>query len=481
MIIVEGTPESPSKLAQDQLPSGASNQMPRDPPGYSTSYTSSSIPNIQYPYQPYPNPSYLLSPTLPLSGTRDRDESTKKRFLKALCAAIAIYVTFALVLRSLIIIMVDLTEDRLDTGFGFPRKSDGVVERCVRGGDNDWTPIAGLFGISFDLPLSADTLYLLARGSQVKGSLQMISDPTVAMDTMKVDIYVRHESLDVFRRTSVCVLERKPGEKGIGIFGPQRRIFSHPSFFMISVHLPSSTFPPLSISAFEANLPSFDIGFPALDHTVHFGSLTLHSTNSMINLISVSSEVADIKTTNNPISGVFRITSSLSLMTTNSPIKANISLENDPNSGKATSLNIKTTNGKLDSAIWLMTVSNSPHHSPRYFVKATTTNSPIGISFPQQHPYSHLDFTATTTNAAAWVRLNPGYEGTFDVSTSNADAQVHYDNRVADPAGKGRTRNIWRNSDMRHAAGWVEWETGGHVKVSVVVLTSNAHNDLILQ
>jgi hypothetical protein len=106
------------------------------------------------------------------------------------------------------------------TSVGLPRKSDGNVDRCVRGGDGSWTPIvSGSYYISFDLPLSADNLYLLARGSQAKGSLVIIpGDPSVAFDTMKVDIYAQYESLDVFRRTTVCVLERKPGEKGIGIF-----------------------------------------------------------------------------------------------------------------------------------------------------------------------------------------------------------------------------------------------------------------------
>jgi hypothetical protein len=111
MIITEDTPESPQKLAQNQLPSGPGTNLPvsQAPPAY-PGY-SGSTPSNQHIYQPYPDRHYLFSSTLPLNGTRNSEESAKKRFFKALFIAIVINVIFSLVLRSFIILMVTLTEE----------------------------------------------------------------------------------------------------------------------------------------------------------------------------------------------------------------------------------------------------------------------------------------------------------------------------------------------------------------------------------
>lgn len=92
---------------------------------------------------------------------------------------------------------------------------------------------------------------------------------------------------------------------------------------------------------------------------------------------------------------------------------------------------------------------------------------------------------ARTSNAAASVAMHPAFEGTYEVSTSNARPVVR-DTHPADPAGRGRRRVMEQRS--AHGRGSVEgrvyWAGGGHdgrrVEGSSIVHTSNARASLDL-
>jgi hypothetical protein len=102
---------------------------------------------------------------------------------------------------------------------GYPRASDGQIDFCVHSRDNYWIPTSGSQHITFELPLSADVLYLFSRGSGVSGTVALLpNDSAVRRDKMQVDVVANYESFDAFKRTTICSLQRKPGEHGVGIF-----------------------------------------------------------------------------------------------------------------------------------------------------------------------------------------------------------------------------------------------------------------------
>lgn len=102
---------------------------------------------------------------------------------------------------------------------GYPQKADGRIQRCVYGGDNPWLPTSRAQQITFDLPLSADVLYVFARGSRSSGQFQLMADDSsVPQGTMRIEIQAQYGSQDSFKRTTVCEMERATGEKGVGIF-----------------------------------------------------------------------------------------------------------------------------------------------------------------------------------------------------------------------------------------------------------------------
>jgi hypothetical protein len=105
-----------------------------------------------------------------------------------------------------------------------PAHSDGPVQHCVGGADwshSSPTP-SSKYPLSaravFELPVSSDTLYLLARGSLAHGSATILADSQEGGDKVKVDVLVNYSTQEALDRAKVCSLQRKSHEHGVGIF-----------------------------------------------------------------------------------------------------------------------------------------------------------------------------------------------------------------------------------------------------------------------
>jgi hypothetical protein len=70
---------------------------------------------------------------------------------------------------------------------------------------------------SFSIPVSSDVVYFFSRGSFGYGSLRFeLSDKTDGDIDVEISLDYYHE--EILKRTQVCLLERKPGERGVGFF-----------------------------------------------------------------------------------------------------------------------------------------------------------------------------------------------------------------------------------------------------------------------
>jgi hypothetical protein len=103
MIILEDTPESPSKLRQEQL-SPSSDSLQANPPAY----PGHSFPNPgpQFQSQPYSN--FDPTPISPLNGDYTSiapRQNAKKRFTHAFWSAVAVYVLAGAFIHSLILLV----------------------------------------------------------------------------------------------------------------------------------------------------------------------------------------------------------------------------------------------------------------------------------------------------------------------------------------------------------------------------------------
>ena len=105
-----------------------------------------------------------------------------------------------------------------------PAHSDGPVQHCVAGADwshSSPTP-SSKYPLSaravFELPVSSDTLYLLARGSLAHGSTTILADSQEGGDKVKVEVLVNYYTQEALNRAMVCSLQRTSSEHGVGIF-----------------------------------------------------------------------------------------------------------------------------------------------------------------------------------------------------------------------------------------------------------------------
>ena len=196
-----------------------------------------------------------------------------------------------------------------------------------------------------------------------------------------VDIAAEDRDRDVFRATTICLMERKKGERGVGIFvrislpetsymltsnkkTPKDLTWSNRKTNVeITVKIPYQPASPVpEIPTFEIVAPDFQVSLQNADEFVTFRNFTIRTANIPVTIgvsqlgpeglgpaltvcvQSVKAENIDIQTSNVGIHGTFITNSSLTLSTSNAPITANIMLENGWSSGKETSDHTDVTN-----------------------------------------------------------------------------------------------------------------------------------------
>ncbi|KAA1470449.1 hypothetical protein DENSPDRAFT_836245 [Dentipellis sp. KUC8613] len=363
-----------------------------------------------------------------------------------------------------------------------PTHGDEYPVKCVQG--EAWTPL-GLepdhsyppnfkAKTEFDLPITSDALFFLSRGSLSSGAIRIEKDSRVE-DKVGVSILVHYHSRTALSRANVCLLTRGEGQNGIGIFTPDWRSSPKQSdrlTFEILVSLPFTHDSHTYIKSLETSFSLFRQSLGLLHDAYEFGSLSLLTTNSVIEVESVLAHEAHLKSTNGAIRGVFRSNKSLELVTTNAYIHADVSLFN-AGEHKATNLAMVTTNGPISSHVNLYS-NTSDSTGGSFAVKASTTNNALDVTFGASPVDSELHFAGHSTNGPINTVLHPAFEGEFSVSTTNAQTLVHSDEKVEDPAGRGRHREFHvRSVIRRHITGDVFWDAKNSRKSSATLSTTN--------
>lgn len=70
---------------------------------------------------------------------------------------------------------------------------------------------------SFELPISSDLLFFLARGRLSTGVITIVSSPDVR-DVATVDVSLYYYREEIRDKARACLIKRHNGENGIGIF-----------------------------------------------------------------------------------------------------------------------------------------------------------------------------------------------------------------------------------------------------------------------
>ena len=123
-------------------------------------------------------------------------------------------------------------------------------------------------------------------------------DQTSVSDEITVDIAAQYHEWPIFKGTTVCLMERKKGEQGIGIFvsislpgisyvlTSNKKTPKHPTWtnkrteVEITVKIPyQSATPALELPGFEIVTPEFQVTLPDADRFVNFHNLIIHTSN----------------------------------------------------------------------------------------------------------------------------------------------------------------------------------------------------------
>jgi hypothetical protein len=151
---------------------------------------------------------------------------------------------------------------------------------------------------------------------------------------------------------------------------------------------------------------------------------------------------------NGKLEGAFNVTERLVLKTSNSPIAAKITLNNnvvDDDKNPATAI-LESVNGKIEAEFFLKSSADDGKNSGgAYVVTGTTTNSPIALVVSELPLNSTSTIVAYTSNGRAIAKLPPAFEGRFFARTTNGRVALDTpSSKVEDPSGGGRERHVRR-------------------------------------
>ena len=172
--------------------------------------------------------------------------------------------------------------------------------------------------------------------------------------------------------------------------------------------------------------------------------------------------------------------------TSNSPVQIVVGLHNDED-GPLT-LDVRSNNGSvltIFSPVYshlanryvetMLGLLSRPGSDSSFDISLKTSNSPLRVQMVASPIDSKLKLDASTTNGAATVLLDPGYEGSFHLRTSNNRPTVKRNYDVRDPKDQGRKRTVtYKTVGKRELIGDIYWGAQKSTNMSVNVRTSNA-------
>jgi len=338
---------------------------------------------------------------------------------------------------------------------------------------------------SFQLPISSDLLFLVARGPLANGQVNIVQSEDQS-DRATVTVQTTYDEQHLLDLVKICSLVAKEGENGVGIFSVRPRPrHSHRIRFEITVTFPKgSENSPLLVSGFRTEMKGV-FGHRVEADSVSFNSISLQGALRPIQVDSLTAGSAHMATANSAIEGNFTVHKSLTLSTANAPIDVAVTMLSEK--AGETDLKMSTANSHIGAALSLIT-RDSEEESPSasvngtFNIEANTARGAINVTFPTAPVRSAVHLLADTSLAGVDIVMDPTYEGTFAVHSTPFDKATITAEDKEDPEGKDRKRNLVFNSiGGGNADGNVYWGEGeGKDRGSIKVNTALGHVSLEL-
>ncbi|KAJ6541980.1 hypothetical protein DFH09DRAFT_1282687 [Mycena vulgaris] len=332
----------------------------------------------------------------------------------------------------------------------------------------EWTPVVDqvseterhLASTSFELPTAADLLFFLSRGP-VSGHIDFVKNSKYSSGPIQVNITAQYYDAKDLESTKACRMG-PANDNGVLIWAEPRHPHGNPKRdvrFNITVALPSAT----TVRSYkdlttDMALFSHTVGeFFDLWSPTSFEVIRLKTSNAAIDHGSFIALSALIQTSNAKVEGFFG-GFELSVQTSNAPI-VSTALMFGESPGSESRVHLRTSNGAITSLMGL--VSDYKDNVLRAVVRTSGASLTVDTIRQPKGVNSSFFLDAATSVGPATVSLYPKYEGTYDLRTSGARAEIDEDQNVSDPAGEGRNRTVTKTITGQHARGSIYWSHDG--------------------
>ncbi|KAJ7328831.1 hypothetical protein DFH08DRAFT_1084360 [Mycena albidolilacea] len=301
----------------------------------------------------------------------------------------------------------------------------------------DWFAGPGtgdIASVSFELPTAADLLFFLSRGPS-SGHIDIVRRPPPNdwRGPVEVNVTARYHERDDVARTKVCRMGAE-NEHGVLLWAEPRHPHRDPKR---DVH--------------------FNItcrGFLDIWSSKSFEVVRLKTSNAPIHHGSLEGRAGFFRTSNAKVAGGFA-GYEYAVQTSNAPIEATAFMFGET-AGSESRVQLKTSNGAITA--YLGIISDFANNTLRTIVE--TSNAPLTLQQIWMTSDAGFFLNATTSAACATLRLNPIYEGPYDLQTTVALARV-IETEADDPSRKGRRRTVTRTRTGHHAQGDIYWSHDG--------------------
>ncbi|KAJ7752428.1 hypothetical protein DFH07DRAFT_960519 [Mycena maculata] len=310
--------------------------------------------------------------------------------------------------------------------------------------------------VSFELSTAANLLFFLSRGS-VLGEIHVIRSLKYSTGPIRVDVSAHHHDDGALGHTKVCRMG-SADEHGLLFWAEPRNPHGDPRRdvqFNITVALPIGlrTYKDLStdLALFHHSFDRFN--FDDLLTMAYLCHAIFSAYHCLLPILG--GRALFIETSNAAVKGHFFGKNTLDVRTSNVPIES-IAVMFAESIGSESRVQLNTSNGAIHA--YMMT----NHATLRAVVQ--TSDAPLtinkggfllGDTVSAWNSSFFLD--ASTTFGDATLYLGPIYEGTYDLQTSMAQAEI-VANSIGNP---GRHWTVNKTSVGQHAQGSVHWSHDG--------------------
>ncbi|EED79497.1 predicted protein [Postia placenta Mad-698-R] len=400
---------------------------------------------------------------------------------------------FASLSTVIIVALVKHAHKNKHQGVGWSKsnrpKDSGFCDSALWTHDPDGVPPIDAFRhvsqASFEFPVSAHLVFT-AEGEPAlaHGTIEIDDSGEAGADTVNVDITAYSNNLrDLLDETKACQLTpTKNPVHGVGIYTNKHRpnfAYSYQRMvtWHIKVRLPApSGRSPINITGLSTHMPMFVHHIGDIARSVHFTALSSNSFAVPISVQSLAAERVTVETMDGTITGTFNASRSLSLFTTNAPLKVDVGMLSSRDDGLfSTDLSIQTMNGNVTVSMHdnvyancvlckgpsLRTSACMPRQLPArggvFEVGLKTSNSSLTIAMLDAPPDHILRMNAQTWGASANVVLPKTYEGEYHLRSPPMDSPAIHVADLEDPAGRGRRRVVEKHNVKGVIGGTIQW------------------------